>query len=114
METFLDAYVTAALWSSNDENDEPIDSNYGREDLHPDTLAQMEKECNEFLSKADLTDYPENMAGHDFWLTRNRHGVGFWEVDYGTPEQCQKLTKLAHSFKECHLWVDENGKVNQE
>jgi hypothetical protein len=24
-------------------------------------------------------DYSEERAGHDYWLTRNGHGAGFWD-----------------------------------
>lgn len=39
------------------------------------------------------------LAGHDFFLTRNRHGAGFWDNEaYNTlaVNGCAKLTELAH------------------
>ena len=55
----------------------------------------------------------ENVDGHiahDFWLTRNRHGAGFWDGDYPEPEATQ-LTDLAHTFGECHLYVGDDNKL---
>jgi hypothetical protein len=34
---------------------------------------------------------------HDFFLTRNGHGAGFWDGDYKNGE---KLTEIAKSFGE--------------
>jgi len=40
---------------------------------------------------------------HDFWLTRNRHGAGFWDGDY--EEGVGKvLTDIAHSFREVYTF----------
>ncbi len=127
METFLDAYITAALWSSTDGEDsdyEYLDEGYSKEDLAPGLLELMTKECQEFQDKgADLLaqayaipeyDHHESnpiaMSGHDFWLTRNGHGVGFW--DRGLPEKLgDDLTDLAKSFGECSLYVGDDGKI---
>lgn len=36
-----------------------------------------------FAFTASSPDYPvEEMAGHDFWLTRQDHGAGFWDGDW--------------------------------
>ncbi len=38
-------------------------------------------------------------AGHDFWLTRNGHGAGFWDGDW--PEACSDmLTKASVGYGE--------------
>jgi hypothetical protein len=57
------------------------------------------------------TTAPEGMAGHDFWLTRNGHGAGFWDR---TPLEKGKLgdelTKLCKAFGESDLyWGDDGG-----
>lgn len=65
--------------------------------------------CKNFLDQAfGLVKDNLEQAGHDFWLTRNRHGAGFW--DDGWPEDAEKtLTDLAHSFGEKWYHLDENG-----
>lgn len=102
---FVQAYVECALWSSIGDNDEPLEKNYNWTHLAPETLSKIIEDCKQFQEKANLDNYPIGHAGHDFWLTRNRHGAGFWENDFGTEEQCKELTKLAHSFGECWLHV---------
>jgi hypothetical protein len=90
METFFDAYVTCALWSSTDESNsqggEPLDANYSAADIDAGTLAEMREHCERFQSQnaADI-DGNEAQAGHDFWLTRNGHGAGFWDGDWDEP-----------------------------
>ena len=119
MEEMLAAYITAALWSSNDESDEnggePMDSNYDRDDLHPDTLALMTADVSKFLeeNKADIGDRYSD-AGHDLWLTRNGHGVGFWETPDWPKEAGERLTEAAKKMGECHLYIDEDKKVSQD
>lgn len=118
LEVMLKAYMTAALWSSNDESDEnggdPIDSNYGIEDIHPDTAAAMRADVEKFLTEnaADIGDRYDQ-AGHDLWLTRNHHGVGFWETPDWPKEAGERLTKAAHAMGERNLYV-ENGQVYQD
>ena len=39
-----------------------------------------------------------SLAGHDFFLTRNEHGAGFWDKDIYdelAPNGCNRLTELA-------------------
>lgn len=63
-----------------------------------------------FLNRhEDLIDGRFQQAGHDFWLTRNRHGAGFWEVSYWPKEVGDVLTKTAHEFGEISLYVGDDG-----
>ncbi len=65
------------------------------------------KKADNLIAKALEKDqyFLENI-GHDFWLTRNGHGVGFWDRDLG--EVGEKLTKIAESFGTAHLYVFKN------
>lgn len=125
MNKFLRAYIEAALWSSNDEIDdsggEPLDKNYGVDDLHPDTLAKMKADCEKF--EADNAEYitdencltrldADEQAGHDFWLTRNGHGVGFWETSDWQKDAGLQLTAAAKRFGECHLYVGDDELIH--
>ena len=46
------------------------------------------------------------------WLTRNRHGAGFW--DRGLGRVGDILTEVAHSFGEAYLMPNGRGKLNYE
>jgi hypothetical protein len=115
-DAFVDAYITAALWSSTDNSTpsggEPLDANYSSDDLVPETRLKMVSDCLDFLVTAykipGFEDLDLSQCGHDFWLTRNGHGTGFWDRDLGRIGEV--LTKLSHRYGECNLWV-EAGKV---
>ena len=46
-----------------------------------------------------------NAAAHDFVLTRNHHGAGFWDGGWQQPWG-EKLTTLAHQYGEINCFVD--------
>ncbi len=112
MNLFLQSYIGTALWSSTDDDGEPLDKKYCRADLAPETFTQMEKDCKAFQEQAGalLENNPDSQTGHDFWLTRNRHGAGFWDGDY--PDEIgRELTRISHAFGSCELYVGDNGKI---
>lgn len=100
---FTRAYIECALWSSTDDEGDPLDANHSTDELPQETLAAMVKDCQEFQAthekllsaaytlSADYdastdkargkiqSNYDASSAGHDFWLTRNGHGAGFWD-----------------------------------
>lgn len=53
--------------------------------------------------------YSESNAGHDFWLTRNGHGAGFWDRDLG--DVGDKLSEASKAAGEVDLYVGDDGKV---
>jgi len=116
LDEFTRAYIECALWSSTDGADEsggePLDANYDFDDLAPEAVAKMAEDCADFqaanayaLTKAG--DDARN--GHDFWLTRNHHGAGFWDRGYGVHGQI--LTDAAHVYGECDIYVGDDGKL---
>lgn len=122
-DAFFYAYVECALWScvvSRDEDaedyDKPLDDDYSIDDLDADTATKMRAECDAFYASNanDLYLAGDDQSGHDFWLTRNHHGAGFWDREelYGE-EQAERLTKAAHEAGEVYLYV-QDGKVYSE
>jgi hypothetical protein len=103
MDEFTKAYFQAALWTT-DPNPEPGEWQehdlYTIDNIQEANRAEHELECQlfqreneELLAQAGT---PEQ-NGHDFWLTRNWHGTGFW--DRGYPEHVSKeLTADAHAW----------------
>lgn len=117
LDAFTTAYVECALWSSTDnsrdDGGDPLDDNYGPEDIALETLAVMAAECADFqelcaelLEQAGISD---EQAGHDFWLTRNGHGAGFW--DRGLGDVGVKLTEWCKPYGEVFLYVGDDGQV---
>jgi hypothetical protein len=111
MDKFTLAYIEAALWSSNDDNDEPLEQNYSVEDISSETLDQMISDCKKFQSdnKELMKELDPEQCGHDFWLTRNHHGAGFWDRGYG--EIGDKLTEECHKCREIDLYIGDDGQI---
>lgn len=113
----LHAYKVAALWSSNDmDTDEPFDRNYDVNDFDKETSERMEKDVTKFyeenIEAIDASGLDDEQIGHDFWLSRNGHGAGFF--DRGLDDDVEKkLMDAAKSFGECDLFAVD-GKVIQE
>ncbi len=117
---FVEGYITAALWSTNDDEDVPLDSNYSADDLTPETRQEMVDDCRKFLEQYGHLFTEENCshrgcsvmsyAGHDFWLTRNGHGCGFEDGDW-KKAVANKLARAARSYKEFYLFVGDDGKI---
>jgi hypothetical protein len=118
LDTFARQYMETALWSSNDESTPsggaPLDKNYTVADIAPATRRRMQADCRAFQKRArqalDDAGMSASDGGHDFWLTRNRHGTGFW--DRGDGPAFKRLTDIAHSFGEYNLYVGDDGKVH--
>lgn len=115
MDKFTIAYIEAALWSSMDESDEqggePLDANYGIDDIAPETLASILDDCKAFQeAHADDIGGKLEQAGHDFWLTRNGHGAGFWDGDWQA-DVGARLTEASHGFGSVDLYIGDDGLI---
>lgn len=116
-DTCVRQYLETALWSSTDDDEDntPLDAHYSVEDFSPEAIARATRDCVAFMSawrseidtddERDPTDY-----AHDFWLTRNRHGAGFWDGDY-PDELGKRLTDAAHQFGESEVYVGDDGQL---
>jgi hypothetical protein len=141
LETFLSAYLTAALWADLpwDDTDSPLPPSFppppppGEFDptpylphLSPQFRAQAEADCRTFLLLPGVLravligPLPGNdsgsqedalrAGGRNLWLTRQRHGAGFWDGDYSA--DCEAtLTAAAHTFPELYVTVAHDGLI---
>lgn len=109
-------YIVSAMWSTLDISDlyEYMDERYDIEDMDEETLAGMKTELFEFIDKyyhlVDPTDVNPTMEHfvHDFWLTRNGHGSGYWDGDYKNGEE---LSKAADEYGAVCLYVGDDNKI---
>lgn len=108
-------YIECALWSSLDDDGLPLDDKkYWDYGIEPDSLEKMKAACDEFvrISMSILTERTisdDELIGHDFWLTRNGHGAGFWDTPerWGGEVEADALSDKARSFGECCLMPDD-------
>ena len=114
IEQFVSSYIQAALWSYVDDGDEPLDLNYDKDDLAPETLASMRLDCKAFIDVNGIPKYNDaqytdaEKAGHDFWLTRCGHGAGFWDRAELSKQDQDRLTEASNGFGNIDLYVSDD------
>jgi hypothetical protein len=79
-------FVNAALWSSTNDEDEPLEDEYDFDDIPKEELEKLRggikkfiEDNEELLQKYNITD---QAVGHDLFLDSQGHGVGFWDRGY--------------------------------
>lgn len=116
---FVKGYLDCALWASTlgDDIGTPMDQDYSRDDFAAETEKTLRIEATEFYNAHEtaIIRYCERIghdadyAGHDFWLTRNGHGAGFW--DRGIGELGEHLSDASRAYGECDLYIGDDGKI---
>lgn len=123
---FIRAYAVCALWSSCGPSEPPhacenLGDIFGTDDISPECRASMRADCLDFIRSNfdDLQEYCQRMgneqwsgeerAGHDFWLTRNGHGAGFW--DRGLGALGARLSDAAKVYRGFDLYPGEDGLI---
>jgi len=105
---FTRGYVDCALWAGVEGGIEG--TTYRRGDIHDDSMARMIEDCVHFQTQcAGLIGDDWARAGRDFFLTRNRHGAGFWD---GGWEHARELTEAAHNYGEAQLSIGTDNMVH--
>ncbi len=99
-------YLATALWSSSGDDGESFDTRYNISDISRDSYLQVEADCKKFLELAGdlLKNWDAEQIGHDFWLSRNGHGTGFFDrTELADKETRDKLQDIARSFGEVNV-----------
>jgi len=120
LDSVVTAYIQCALWSSTDDEGEPLDGLYEAWDFADEAEASMIEDCQDFLDliKDEVWNWdqfwtPERL-GHDFWLTRNGHGAGFWDR-YSDRHLGgaigRQLTELCKPYGSSDVYVGDDGKL---
>lgn len=99
-------YLESAEWTSE------WDLTQSDIEWAPEALATAKRDCIAFMvaARALLADdarIDAEQCGHDLWLTRNHHGVGFW--DRGLGDLGEQLTALAQRMGGCDAYVGDDG-----
>lgn len=119
--------LVTALWSSTDDEGEPLDAQYDIHDIDSDSADKLRADALAFYIKArDMIQHDDAplandfdgtisarkaaMAGHDFWLTRCGHGAGFWDGDW--PKAIgDALSEMARQAGNVDLYVGDDNKI---
>ena len=121
----------ALLWSSVVIDPTNPDGAYleaDRYELAPDSLSRLAAEWEQFTDALEPTGFdpadalavalhpdnegdPWHAVAHDWILTRNHHGAGFWDGGWHAPWS-ELLTQLSHALPELELYLGDDGLVH--
>lgn len=97
--------MTTQMW--DERFDEADLSDEARERVVEDFTAFMDNVTDGDLLAYEAAGQTSAQMIHDYWLTRNRHGGGFW--DRGLGELGKRLTDLAQSNGTYDLFETNGG-----
>lgn len=105
-------YVCAQCSEKQPNEEPPMEDNYSLDDLSPEFKRKSIEDCINFYNENadDIATGDDERAGHDFWLTREGHGAGFWDGDWDD-EIGSRLTDAAHQYGEVYIYVGDDGKI---
>lgn len=123
-EAILEGYIECALWSSSDALSHLEDAQEysldeyvaeGNGELTKEARQQMEDDCKDFWQSNHAmliaSELEDSQIGHDFWLTRNGHGAGFW--DRGLPEDIgNALTVASKVYSSADLYIGDDKNIH--
>ena len=127
LDQFLDGYKVAALWTHYESHADGTYEHFDEMDPEPEwseeALKKITEDCKSFWesNEEDLELYmqelsfdpsqgtPAEYAGHDFLLTRDGHGAGFW--DRGMGDLGKRLTEACKAYGSLDLYVGDDGKI---
>lgn len=101
-------------------DDEPLSQYFGIEDFTEDSLTTAEEDLDDWfhylerqgLYERALEYADDERIAHDFWLTRNGHGAGYWDGDYG--DIGDKLTDACKAWRGQDIMISVDGRLHLE
>ena len=110
LDDFTSGYLDAAEWLLPEPSDDDSGTITPRDKIRGWTrkaIAHAKRDCAAFQAAnaadiaafCEITGRGESSAGHDFWLTRNGHGAGFWDRDAG--DVGERLSKASRACGGC-------------
>lgn len=130
IDAVIHAYIGTLLWSESCHGTSPECDHAGRTgddlwncdislesigydiaDLAPGVLDAIRAEVTDFVTAnaADLADMSPDDIGHNFLLSRNHHGTGFW--DRGLGDLGDRLHKASDPYGNTDTYVGDDGQI---
>lgn len=115
VDRIYEAYIEAMLFTECDDDGLPLDDNYHIYDLTETAKQRAMEDILDFLELLERENInwweygTDERLGHDFWLTRNGHGAGFWDGDWS--EIGDTLTALCKPYGYCYAWPTDDGQI---
>ena len=118
LKEFTDATIEALYFTDTGDEDQPETD----AEIDEETRCTLEADCQSFwhqfgcyVNAAECSrgtgEYSKAaQAGHDFWLTRNGHGAGFWDGDWSAPYD-DTLTEASKNYGQFDTYLGDDGKI---
>ncbi len=105
MDAMVRAYLECAEWCGIDDDERELFEGADEQAWTIAAEVKAEADCAAFRTKAgNLMEYVSaEQAGHDFWLSRNGHGAGFFDRGWGALGDA--LQDIAQGFGEQYVIV---------
>jgi len=106
-------YLACALWTATDDDGAPLDKRFTTDDFAVSARGDAYDDCFDFAkaNEALLASIADRRMpayiGHDFNLTRNGHGTGFW--DRGLGKAGDELTAACRPYGSADVYVGDDG-----
>lgn len=118
IDDFTEGYLVCLLWQATDfDGDQLVEDHHDLTVLSDEFVLAAKEQCVEFQKdNAGLLEQyydagrSEADAGHDFVLTRNRHGAGFW--DRGLGGLGDALSQNCHPYGNVDVYLDDSGEFH--
>lgn len=107
--------LSTILFVSYDETGEPLDAEYTIADVSDELRHKVTVELGDFMktngkNSADLAGLDINQIAHDWVLSRNGEGTGFWDRDLG--ERGDRLDLEASKQLEIRGYIGDDGQIH--
>jgi hypothetical protein len=113
LEQFIYGYAQCLLWEGVLEEDN-FETDFTVKNFSDELKQTIKADCEDYyhknkalLAKTNNPNYQE--LGHDFLLTRNGHGAGFWDKGYG--DVGDKLTDNCLPYGSFDVYIGDDGKI---
>jgi hypothetical protein len=107
----VNAYLVCAEWCGlSEEDSEALELSVSPK-WDQEAIKHADHICFDFLGEfqpklSSLEDDScREQAGYDLWLTRNRHGAGFWDGDWPEPFATE-ATVRSRTYGSAYAWFD--------
>jgi hypothetical protein len=96
-----------------------LDDHFDIEDFSVESLIKARADVDQFFKRIQTAGllgqareyYDDSHIAYHFWLTRQGHGAGFWDGDYG--DIGDQLAHIADLSGDVIYLVGEDGKIHQ-
>lgn len=115
LEWFTRGFLST-LAELGDDQDSEGEQTFNQADLAPRVRSALEQQCARFVAEnlddllfATEGEYDWDLAGHDFALSRNGHGAGFFDREFDGREE--HLQQAAERAGQVELYLGDDGYV---